>query len=89
MYYYSYICFALQQMLLIFFLIIAARYNPCKLELRNLVHKQRNRYNEDILSKDLLIDDMSPWESQLSLSNWKPKGLLVAHLHEHRGSINR
>ncbi|VDH98516.1 phosphoinositide-3-kinase, regulatory subunit 4 [Mytilus galloprovincialis] len=69
--------------------IMATRYNPCKLELRNLVHQQRDRYNDEILSKDLLIDDLSPWESQPPLSNWRPKGLLVAHLHEHRGSINR
>lgn len=68
---------------------LSTRYNPCKIELRNLVHKQRERYHEDILSKDLLIDDMSPWESQPPLSNWRPKGLLIAHLHEHRGSINR
>lgn len=69
--------------------IMNTKYNPCKLELRNLVHKQRDRYSEDILSKDLLVDDIAAWEPQTVPSNWRPKGLLVAHLHEHRGSINR
>ncbi|KAH3825425.1 hypothetical protein DPMN_127300 [Dreissena polymorpha] len=29
------------------------------------------------------------WENRPPPSNWRPRGLLVAHLHEHRGPINR
>ena len=28
-------------------------------------------------------------EQRLPPAGWKPKGLLVAHLHEHRGAVNR
>ncbi|KAH3825412.1 hypothetical protein DPMN_127287 [Dreissena polymorpha] len=31
----------------------------------------------------------SPERTDLPPSNWRPRGLLVAHLHEHRGPINR
>jgi len=27
--------------------------------------------------------------SQTASGTWKPQGLLVAHLHEHRGAVNR
>lgn len=63
------------------------RYNPCRLELRSIVHRRRDQYNADVLSKDLL--ENIAWESRPPPSNWKPKGLLVAHLHEHRGAVNR
>ena len=66
---------------------LSARYHTCKLELRNLVHKKRDLYSADILSKDLL--ENIAWESRPPPSNWKPKGILVAHLQEHRGAINR
>ncbi|XP_069112623.1 phosphoinositide 3-kinase regulatory subunit 4-like isoform X1 [Argopecten irradians] len=63
------------------------RYHPCKLDLRNLVHKRRDQYSADVLTKDLL--ENIAWESRPPPSNWKPKGLLVAHMHEHRAAINR
>ncbi|XP_048750935.2 phosphoinositide 3-kinase regulatory subunit 4-like isoform X2 [Ostrea edulis] len=60
------------------------RYNNCKIALRNIVHKKRELYSAE--SKDLLE---IAWERRPPPSNWKPKGLLVAHLQEHRGAINR
>ncbi|KAK3104962.1 hypothetical protein FSP39_014143 [Pinctada imbricata] len=64
-----------------------ARYHPCKLELRNLVHKKRDLYSVDLLTKDLF--ENIAWESRPPPSNWKPKGILVAHLQEHRAAVNR
>ncbi|XP_061162546.1 phosphoinositide 3-kinase regulatory subunit 4-like [Saccostrea echinata] len=60
------------------------RYHPCKIALRNVVHKKRELYTAE--SKDLLE---IAWERRPPPSNWKPKGLLVAHLQEHRAAVNR
>lgn len=61
-----------------------AKYHNCKIALRNIVHKKRELYSAE--SKDLLE---IAWERRPPPSNWKPKGLLVAHLQEHRAAINR
>lgn len=60
------------------------KYHNCKIALRNIVHKKRELYSAE--SKDLLE---IAWERRPPPSNWKPKGLLVAHLQEHRATINR
>ncbi|XP_062578229.1 phosphoinositide 3-kinase regulatory subunit 4-like [Saccostrea cucullata] len=60
------------------------KYHPCKIALRNIVHKKRELYSAE--SKDLLE---IAWERRPPPSNWKPKGLLVAHLQEHRAAVNR
>lgn len=60
------------------------KYHNCKIALRNIVHKKRELYSAE--SKDLLE---IAWERRPPPSNWKPKGLLVAHLQEHRAAINR
>ena len=65
----------------------SARYASCKLELRNLVYKKRDQYMDDLLSREIL--DTTPWEIRTPPPSWKPKGKLVAHLHEHRGAVNR
>ena len=38
-----------------------------------------------------LMDSTASWsDSDRRLpASWRPKGLLVAHLHEHRGAVNR
>ncbi|XP_052760753.1 phosphoinositide 3-kinase regulatory subunit 4-like [Mya arenaria] len=63
------------------------RYAQCKWELRDLVKKRRGQYSADLATRDLL--EGIAWESRPPPSNWKPRGLLVAHLHEHRGPVNR
>lgn len=65
-------------------LLFLAKYHNCKIALRNIVHKKRELYSAE--SKDLLE---IAWERRPPPSNWKPKGLLVAHLQEHRAAINR
>ncbi|XP_064641912.1 phosphoinositide 3-kinase regulatory subunit 4-like isoform X2 [Lineus longissimus] len=68
--------------------LVQNRHANCKLDLRNLVYKKREQYEEDVVIKDL-VDNVT-WEERRPLpTNWKPKGLLVAHLHEHRGAVNR
>ncbi|XP_067658475.1 phosphoinositide 3-kinase regulatory subunit 4-like [Haliotis asinina] len=63
------------------------RYASCKWDLRALVHKRREQYKVDVLTKDLL--EGIAWDSRPPPDNWKPRGLLVAHLQEHRAAINR
>ncbi|XP_070561673.1 phosphoinositide 3-kinase regulatory subunit 4-like isoform X2 [Ptychodera flava] len=64
-----------------------ARFAGCKLELRKLVHKKRDQYLNDTATKMLIEDAI--FESKPPPPGWKPKGLLVAHLHEHKAAVNR
>ena len=57
------------------------------MDLRTLVHKRRENYYSDMTTRDLL--EGITWESRPPPTHWKPKGQLVAHLHEHRGPVNR
>ncbi|XP_077998060.1 phosphoinositide 3-kinase regulatory subunit 4-like [Glandiceps talaboti] len=66
---------------------LQARFAGCKLELRKLVHKKREQYMHDAATKTLIEDAI--FESKPPPPGWKPKGLLVAHLHEHKAAINR
>lgn len=59
----------------------------CKTSLQKLQIKKHGQYVSDKAMADLL--DNTAWESQSVLPGWKPQGLLVAHLHEHRGAVNR
>ena len=68
-----------------------ARYQPkyasCQVNLRQLVYHKKAQHSDDQVTRDLL--DNTVWESRPPPAGWKPKGLLVAHLHEHRGAVNR
>lgn len=57
------------------------------MDLRNLVYKKQEQFARDRKTKDLL--DHAAWENRPPPPNWQPKGQLVAHLHEHKGAINR
>ncbi|XP_074653856.1 phosphoinositide 3-kinase regulatory subunit 4-like [Tubulanus polymorphus] len=63
------------------------RYSTCKLELSKLVGKKRSQYEADMKVQEL--SDGNYWTDHYPPTNWKPKGLLVAHLHEHKSAVNR
>ena len=66
---------------------LKTKYASCKLNLRQLIYHKKAQYSDDQVTRDLL--DNTVWESRPPPAGWKPKGLLVAHLHEHRGAVNR
>ncbi|KAH9515561.1 phosphoinositide-3-kinase, regulatory subunit 4 [Bulinus truncatus] len=66
---------------------VTTRYAKCKWELRDLVHHRRAQFEADILLTDAISG--ITWDSHYPPDTWKPKGVLVAHLQEHRGAINR
>lgn len=81
-------CFSLRVILFTHWsCLFSARYAVCKLDLRNLVYKRREQYAADVLSKDLL--EGIAWDSRPPPTNWRPKGMLVAHMQEHRAAVNR
>ncbi|XP_072174440.1 phosphoinositide 3-kinase regulatory subunit 4-like [Diadema setosum] len=61
--------------------------SPCLLNLRNLVTRKRDQYATNIMRKMLIHD--TTFNAKAPQSSWKPRGLLVAHLHEHKGAVNR
>nr|CAB3264882.1 phosphoinositide 3-kinase regulatory subunit 4 [Phallusia mammillata] len=66
---------------------IQYKYASCKLDLRALVHHRRDLYKSDVAQRHL--EEMADNSSALPTSDWQPKGLLVAHMFEHRGPIHK
>lgn len=67
---------------------LQARYAMCKLQLRNLVHHKRDQNAADMKEKALLGSVLAEGNKPVQ-ARWQPKGILVAHLHEHKAAINR
>lgn len=66
---------------------VTSRFAQCKWDLRNCVHHLRRCFDTEVMSRDLVEGIM--WDSRPPPDNWRPKGVLVAHLQEHRGAVNR
>ncbi|TRZ03104.1 hypothetical protein DNTS_029893 [Danionella cerebrum] len=63
------------------------RITTCKAELQQLVQQKREQCNAERMAKQMM--EGAEWESRPPLPGWHPKGLLVAHLHEHKSAVNR
>uniref|UniRef100_A0A8C5TJ35 Phosphoinositide 3-kinase regulatory subunit 4 n=1 Tax=Malurus cyaneus samueli TaxID=2593467 RepID=A0A8C5TJ35_9PASS len=63
------------------------RITTCKTELQQLIQQKREQCNAERLAKQMM--ENAEWESKPPPPGWRPKGLLVAHLHEHKAAVNR
>nr|XP_020473104.1 phosphoinositide 3-kinase regulatory subunit 4 isoform X2 [Monopterus albus] len=63
------------------------RINTCKTELQQLVQQKREQCSAERMAKQMM--ESAEWESRPPPPGWHPKGLLVAHLHEHKAAVNR
>ncbi|XP_051999525.1 phosphoinositide 3-kinase regulatory subunit 4 isoform X2 [Xyrauchen texanus] len=63
------------------------RITTCKAELQQLVQQKREQCSAERMAKQMM--ESAEWESRPPLPGWHPKGLLVAHLHEHKSAVNR
>uniref|UniRef100_A0A3P8ZEU7 non-specific serine/threonine protein kinase n=1 Tax=Esox lucius TaxID=8010 RepID=A0A3P8ZEU7_ESOLU len=63
------------------------RLNTCKAELQQLVQQKREQCSAERMAKQMM--ESAEWESRPPPPGWHPKGLLVAHLHEHKSAVNR
>ncbi|XP_026139558.1 phosphoinositide 3-kinase regulatory subunit 4 isoform X1 [Carassius auratus] len=63
------------------------RITTCKAELQQLVQQKREQCNAERMAKQMM--ESAEWESKPPPPGWHPKGLLVAHLHEHKSAVNR
>lgn len=61
--------------------------SSCKQEFESLVEVKREEHLV-CLRKRRTLDTLT-WDPRLPPPGWKPRGHLVAHLHEHRGAVNR
>ncbi|NXG01999.1 PI3R4 kinase, partial [Sakesphorus luctuosus] len=62
------------------------RITTCKTELQQLIQQKREQCDAERLAKQMMNAE---WESKPPPPGWRPKGLLVAHLHEHKSAVNR
>ncbi|XP_040818967.1 phosphoinositide 3-kinase regulatory subunit 4 isoform X3 [Ochotona curzoniae] len=63
------------------------RMTSCKSELQQLVQQKREQCAAERIAKQMM--ENAEWESKPPPPGWRPKGLLVAHLHEHKSAVNR
>ncbi|XP_068613277.1 phosphoinositide 3-kinase regulatory subunit 4 [Brachionichthys hirsutus] len=63
------------------------RMNTCRAELQQLVQQKREQCSAERIAKQMM--ESAEWESRPPPPGWHPKGLLVAHLHEHKAAVNR
>ncbi|XP_067857094.1 phosphoinositide 3-kinase regulatory subunit 4 isoform X4 [Heptranchias perlo] len=63
------------------------RITTCGTELQHLIQQKREQCNAERMAKQLM--ESAEWESKPPPPGWHPKGLLVAHLHEHKSAVNR
>lgn len=68
---------------------IQYRCAPCRLELRQLTYRKQEQHAAALRAQHWA--DNIAWQngSRLLPNGWRPRGALVAHLHEHRAAINR
>ncbi|KAF6037532.1 PIK3R4 [Bugula neritina] len=66
------------------------KQSRCKLDLRTLVHHKRDEYADDYRNRASLVTNLAATEEGVVFpSEWKPRGILVAHSHEHKDSVTR
>jgi len=58
----------------------------CKKDVQKLTLYKRHQYVSDMKRRNVLHTE---FENENKSTGWKPKGQLVAHLHEHKAGINR
>uniref|UniRef100_A0A8D0L204 Phosphoinositide 3-kinase regulatory subunit 4 n=1 Tax=Sphenodon punctatus TaxID=8508 RepID=A0A8D0L204_SPHPU len=63
------------------------RITTCKTQLQQLIQQKREQCNAERIAKQMM--ENAEWESKPPPTGWRPKGLLVAHLHEHKSAVNR
>ncbi|XP_068178962.1 phosphoinositide 3-kinase regulatory subunit 4 [Antennarius striatus] len=63
------------------------RVNTCRAELQQLVQQKREQCSAERMAKHLM--ESNEWESRPPPPGWHPRGLLVAHLHEHKAAVTR
>lgn len=61
--------------------------SSCKKELETLVAIKREEHLECVRKRRAL--DTLAWDTRLPPPGWRPRGHLMAHLHEHHGAVNR
>ncbi|KOC68309.1 Phosphoinositide 3-kinase regulatory subunit 4 [Habropoda laboriosa] len=68
---------------------IQYRCAPCRLEVRQLTYRKQEQHAAALRAQHW--SDNIAWQtgSRLLPSGWSPRGIPVAHLHEHRAAVNR
>ena len=69
-------------------IVILVKSTSASLEFQLLLRHLVEQYCERKLSDNRIEDDAAN-KLHITTCNWRPKGVLVAHLNEHRSSVNR
>ncbi|XP_076266632.1 vacuolar protein sorting 15 [Rhynchophorus ferrugineus] len=66
---------------------IQYRRSNCYVDLTKLKNIQQDHYFEALRNKEWA--EQLAWKPQLPPPGWHPRGVLVAHLHEHKEAVNK
>lgn len=66
---------------------ITDRCAPCRSDLRKLIARKHELYVSMARSRELA--EQAAWAPHIPPPGWRLRGSLVAHLHEHRGCVNK
>lgn len=66
---------------------IQYRRSTCYIELTKLKNIQQDHYYEALRGKEWA--EQAAWKPQLPPPGWHPRGVLVAHLHEHKSAVHK
>ena len=61
---------------------------PCRTQLTRVIDEKRAEFNS-VYSREERLDCIERMERHVSGSEWKPRGVLVAHLAEHTSGVTR
>ncbi|XP_066254532.1 phosphoinositide 3-kinase regulatory subunit 4 [Euwallacea similis] len=64
---------------------IQCKPSTCQVELNKLKAIQQNHYYEALRNREWA--EQAAWKPQLPPPGWHPRGILVAHLHEHKAAV--
>ncbi|XP_050460541.1 phosphoinositide 3-kinase regulatory subunit 4 [Cataglyphis hispanica] len=67
---------------------IQYRCAPCRLEVRQLTYRKQEQHTAKLRAK-CWANNVCEAGSTSMPKDWRPRGIPVAHLHEHRAAVNR
>lgn len=62
---------------------------PCNGELQRLLSRRTAQEHVSALARRIVASGVEARAFCVKTPNWVPKGVLIAHLHEHKGAVTR
>ena len=68
---------------------VASSTLPCSSELQRLLSRRTAQEHISAQMRRMVASGAEARAFAIKTSNWSPKGILIAHLHEHKAAVTR